>query len=438
LLGLAAAFAALLELLSKETGSSLEHLYPQVPDILRGYVELVYDLHHRPDLRVSEPLLYRGPFYKPANQEISLSVHPDDSRGFALSTPRLDEPGRLILPIPFASRIIDELACARAVPKPFGFFEDMLGAASSGRIEALFTESEGRASAPSTRDAHGMTIHYYGHACLLARSARVSVMFDPVVPYKHGSGDLARYGFDDLPDVLDYVVITHNHPDHVALESLLQLRHRIRTLIVPGNTRGSVADPSLKLMFARLGFQNVQTLDDLETVEMDGGSLTALPFLGEHGDLDVRSKSSYVLRLGGRTILCAADSNNLEPRIYRLIRESVDKLDALFIGMECQGAPMSWFYGPLLSKPIIRKHDETRRLNGSDAAKALAMVDELQPSQVYVYAMGLEPWLGFISSLHYDAESLPITESNRLVEECRRRGLIAERLYGAREIALPG
>jgi len=258
------------------------------------------------------------------------------------------------------------------------------------------------------------------------------------VPYKHGVDGMARYGFDDLPEFIDFVVITHNHPDHVALESLLHLRHRVRSLIVPANTQGSVADPSLKLMFRRLGFRNVQTLDSLESIEFDGGTLTALPFLGEHGDLDVRSKSSYLLRVGERAILCAADSNNLEPRVYQLLRDLVGELDALFIGMECQGAPMSWFYGPLLSKPILRKYDETRRLSGSDSARALEMVDILRPNQVYVYAMGMEPWLGFISSLHYDAESQPIIESNRLVDECRRRGVTAERLYGAREIVLRG
>jgi L-ascorbate metabolism protein UlaG (beta-lactamase superfamily) len=32
-----------------------------------------------------------------------------------------------------------------------------------------------------------------------------------------------------LPDVIDYVVLTHNHQDHVLLETLLQLRPFIRT-----------------------------------------------------------------------------------------------------------------------------------------------------------------------------------------------------------------
>ena len=56
------------------------------------------------------------------------------------------------------------------------------------------------------------------------------------------------------------------------------------------------------------------------------------------------------------------------------------------------------------------------------------------PKEVYVYAMGQEPWCEFISSLKYTDESIPIVESNRLVEECLSRGLIAERLFGEKEI----
>jgi hypothetical protein len=55
---------------------------------------------------------------------------------------------------------------------------------------------------------------------------------------------------------------------------------------------------------------------------------------------------------------------------------------------------------------------------------------------VYVYAMGQEPWLNYVMSLKYTEESRPITESNRLIAECRARGICAERLFGEKEILL--
>lgn len=111
-------------------------------------------------------------------------------------------------------------------------------------------------------------------------------------------------------------------------------------------------------------------------------------------------------------------------------------VDILFIGMECDGAPLSWLYGPLLTKPLPRKVDQSRRSNGSDYPKALDIVNRLNPRQVYVYAMGQEPWLIYLTSIQYTPESRPIVESDKLVEECRRRGLISERLFGRKEIIL--
>ena len=47
--------------------------------------------------------------------------------------------------------------------------------------------------------------------------------------------------------------------------------------------------------------------------------------------------------------------------------------------------------------------------------------------------MGQEPWLHFISSIHYDEKSNPIIESNKLIETARASGIGAERLFGSRE-----
>jgi hypothetical protein len=111
-------------------------------------------------------------------------------------------------------------------------------------------------------------------------------------------------------------------------------------------------------------------------------------------------------------------------------------VDVLFIGMECDGAPLSWVYGPLLTQPLERRKDTTRRLSGSDFEQAIAVVEALGCKQVYVYAMGQEPWLTYVMSKKYTAESLPIVASDRLVQECVARGMPAQRLFGEREMLL--
>ena len=64
----------------------------------------------------------------------------------------------------------------------------------------------------------------------------------------------------------------------------------------------------------------------------------------------------------------------------------------------------------------------------------MSLVDIFNPREVYVYAMGQEPWLEFICSIKYTEESNPIVQSNHLIEACKARGICAERLYGEKEL----
>jgi hypothetical protein len=50
--------------------------------------------------------------------------------------------------------------------------------------------------------------------------------------------------------------------------------------------------------------------------------------------------------------------------------------------------------------------------------------------------MGQEPWLNHIMSIKYTAQSNPIIQSTKLIETCQQRGIIAERLFGEREMLL--
>jgi L-ascorbate metabolism protein UlaG (beta-lactamase superfamily) len=259
------------------------------------------------------------------------------------------------------------------------------------------------------------------------------MLFDPMLSYTYESG-VTRYSYRDLPDKIDYVVITHNHQDHVLFETLLQIRHKVKNLIVPASSGGFLQDPSMKLMFQRLGYKNVIALDDMESLELENGSITALPFFGEHSDLYIRSKTAYQVRVGKRSLLFAADSCNIEPRLYEHLHSEIGDADALFLGMECDGAPLTWLYGPLLTRTIERAMDESRRLAGSNFDQAIDLVRRFNCKSMYVYAMGQEPWLGYIMSLKYTDQSRPIIESNRLVQECAEQGICGERLYGEKEI----
>ena len=435
MLDLAAAIQQLSNILSSEaSGFSLEPLYQKIPENLKGYVELVYDLNSNPSFRFIEGLLYRSRYYDESAQRMALSLVTNDERPFALSTPNLPTERHVYLDTPYSFEGLDELFKMTFTPQPLVYISEVLGInEKDGELfSKFFTEEPPR---PAERYAgEDIRVRYLGHACVLIESKDLSILSDPVISYKHGEG-IFRYTYADLPETIDYVIITHNHQDHCMFETLLQLRHKIGTVIVPKNNGGSLADPSLKLILQHIGFEQVVEVDEMESIDIGGGgSITGLPFLGEHGDLNIRTKIAYLVSLNGKSVLCAADSNNIEPKLYEHIHDWTGDVDVVFLGMECDGGPLSWLYGPLMVKPLARKQDQTRRLDGSDYEKGIDLVNRLNPKQVYVYAMGQEPWLTYLTSIQYTEDSHPITESNRLVEECRNRGLKSERLYGHKEI----
>ena len=102
LIELSDAIASLDETLRTQAkGFSLQPLYLLVPDTLKGYVELVYDLNHNPSFRIIEPLLYRSHYYDRSAQSLMLSVLKGDDRPFVLSTPRLESDSLFHLRTPF-------------------------------------------------------------------------------------------------------------------------------------------------------------------------------------------------------------------------------------------------------------------------------------------------------------------------------------------------
>jgi L-ascorbate metabolism protein UlaG (beta-lactamase superfamily) len=416
-------------------GATLQPLYSQVPDCLKGYVELVYDLNNHASFRLIEPLLYCSDFYDPSQQGLALSVISNDDRPFILSTPRLDSTDSLYIHLPFAHESIDQLFQLKSSSRKWPEIRDLVPIASHDEslFRSFFTHEQPAAYVPY--EGRGIRWRYFGHACILIESNGVSILFDPVLSYTYDNS-VPRYTYLDLPETIDYVFITHNHQDHVLFETLLQIRHKIRNIVVPRSGNGYLQDPSLRLILLKCGFKNVMEMGEMEELLTESIRITAVPFLGEHSDLNIPTKMAWLVSVNSRTLLFAADSCNIEPRLYQLISKQCGRLDALFVGMECDGAPLSWLYGPLLTQRLERSLDMSRRLAGSDCDQVLKIIEAFSVSQVFVYAMGQEPWLNYIMSIKYTVESRPIIESNRLIERCRSQGIHAERLYGEKEILI--
>ncbi|MBG87161.1 MAG: polyketide synthase [Verrucomicrobiales bacterium] len=417
-------------------GESLEPLYPIIPTALQGFVELVYDARDSASIRFIEGMLYRSEYYQPKGQAIGLRRVDDvDKRKFVLSTPSLREDLESFLELPFNDPRIDRLFQTRDIADNPNEIAESFGLTNGARDSFLSLFTEEALPQAKRYDGEGMRIRYIGHACVLVESSEVSVIVDPLVSNPNPGG-IDRYSYADLPESIDYAMMTHNHQDHVMFETLFQLRHKIKNVVIPSGQKGSLLDPSLRMTLERIGFQNIIEIDELGTIPVPGGEIVSLPFHGEHGDLNIATKSAWWIQLHGRSVICAADSNNIDNALYQNLRHLLGSPDVLYIGMECEGAPYTWNYGALLPGNVKRQNAQSRRLDGSDCKRALELVETMAPAEVYIYAMGLEPWLTYITSIVYSDDDAAMIESSRFMKECQARGIPCERPYAQKETIL--
>ncbi|HEU4655548.1 MAG TPA: MBL fold metallo-hydrolase [Steroidobacteraceae bacterium] len=420
----------------RASGYSLNELYTRLPEPLRGLVELAYDTCNHPQIRIMEEILDREDVVA-SEQEILLTTVADRERLFFMSTPRLNAPDNFSLKVPFRDARIDTLAKSRAHPCRFGDLTEIFSI-SEGDVQRFreFFTTEAPRNGRAECLGGAVRVRYFGHACVLVQTDEVSILIDPMVAFESGAD--GRFTFNDLPNFIDYVVLSHNHQDHSCPEMLLQLRHRVGQVLVPRNNSGNICDPSMKLMLKALGFAKVTALDPLDSVPVPGGEIISLPFAGEHVDLDIQSKQTVLVSLHGRSLLFLVDSDGWDVGLYRRVMKIVNRpIDALFLGMECHGAPLTWLYGPLLTKRISRKDDESRRLSGADCERAWGILQEIRAPRCYVYAMGQEPWLRFIMGLEYTEDSIQLVEAKKFVARCQESGIEAKLLYVTHEFTLP-
>lgn len=415
-------------------GFCLAEFYNKMPGSLAGASEISYDLNNNPSLRMIEEIIYKYHLDNRPAQEICLSLTKDSDRKFFMTTPRVSAPGSFFAAADFSAEPMDAISSMRTRPRSIDEIYVSFNIESSRReaFGNFFTASAPQRKSPEY-SGDDVRIRYFGHACVLIQTARTSILIDPTVTWDADASD-GRLTFADLPDVLDYVIISHCHQDHFSPELLVQLRYRVRRIVVPRNSGGNVADPSMKLILQRLGFNNIDVVDAFDTIAFDEGEIVSLPFSGEHADLNIHSKQTIFVTIKGRKFFFLVDSDAIDPALYKTVAKIVGTPDAMFIGMECFGAPLTWLYGPLLTKPVSRRNDESRRLSASNSERAWRLVKELGCSKAFIYAMGQEPWLRYLMGLEYKPDAIQLKQARSFIDQCVASGVEIEHLNIAREM----
>lgn len=155
-----------------------------------------------------------------------------------------------------------------------------------------------------------MKTTYIGHACMMMESAGTRILMDPWLtdPTYHGTWwhyPPLEIGVRDLPKI-DYLYVSHEHPDHFDPPTLRQLDKDVH-VVIPNFKRKRFRD-----RLSALGFHHVTEIDFGHEFRCNGSGLT-LRLIPPDRPWD---DSAILVKDGGTTVLnvndCHLDNATLE------------------------------------------------------------------------------------------------------------------------------
>ncbi|HEY2510399.1 MAG TPA: MBL fold metallo-hydrolase [Polyangiaceae bacterium] len=242
------------------------------------------------------------------------------------------EAGRASVAVPLGRELAADLAhwiadcCTRgAAPRSAG---------ARGLWEAL--ESAGAlTSSPPPRPRPLDDVTFVGHAGAAVAVGGARVLVDPFLlpaaPGAHG-GYRPLLASELAPDA---IAITHSHPDHFDVGSLLRFGPDV-PIYVPYVARESLLAIDMERRLTELGFRRVTALRAGQSAAILGARLHALPFYGEQpteGEVlhpEVRNEGNvYVVEGDGRRVALLADAGrDRDGDVRRLAEEQREALGA--------------------------------------------------------------------------------------------------------------
>jgi L-ascorbate metabolism protein UlaG (beta-lactamase superfamily) len=322
-----------------------------------------------------------------------------------------------------------------------------MGVRPGGGRTAAFAERLSQFTETGARPpqvAAGSDVIYIGHNTVVVRSKKAQVVADPwFLPASN------RYPADYQPVTrrqlgkVDCVVITHSHPDHFHLGSLLQFDRDTR-IIVPRVPRESILSLQMADRLREVGFHRITELEHWSTTTIEDISISATPFHGEQPTVDdqlhpeIRNHGNcYVIRSPRVSCALVADcGRDRDGSVARTALEAYRRwgpIDILFSGFRGWNLyPIQYFESSvrqyLLFVPPLLYGVRQSIMNSVD--EAIDTAEAWHARYLAPYADGGAPWFSEIGlgpkfgpdGLEADGEwvgfdALP----ERCVEAARRR-----------------
>ncbi len=323
-----------------------------------------------------------------------------------------------------------------ARPPPPGAPRDLWHALVAAR--ALVTT---RPSPPAPRRAGA---RFVGHATVLFEGSGHGLLVDPFLLPRSARyrGGWQPLGLGDLGP-LDAVLVTHSHPDHFDLGTLLRCGADT-PIYVPVVARESVLAIDMRARLEALGFQAVHGVGPWERFRVGTAEVTALPFYGEQPTVgerlhpEVRNEGlTYLVEADGRRYAALADAGRDDSGDVKVLaaraRKRYGPLDVLFGGYRGFALhPVRYVFSSVSRYlPFVPAADWGRRQQiMCDAADLLDVGERWGAARIVPYAAGGAPWYwlrGLGPRLDGSAPADPDTDPlpGHVLDVARRRGSAA-------------
>lgn len=195
-----------------------------------------------------------------------------------------------------------------------------------------------------------MKVTYIGHACILMESAGTRILMDPWLtdPTYHGTWwhyPPLELGVRDLPK-LDYLYVSHEHPDHFDPPTLRQIDKDVHVIIANFKRK------RFRERLVALGFKRITEVDFGQDFRCNGSGLTLRLIPPDRAWDD----SAIVVKDGATTVLNVNDCHLDNATLERLGKEQ--QLDLAFLTFTGASQYPGCFEFPLGSK--IQRWQESK------------------------------------------------------------------------------